>query len=517
MRDLNGEYLNESADLMPFYARPPSDLSVAGLPGPAPWPDALVSELRAYNKRLGTGAGFDGTELTVVTGQQPALFTGPLYSIYKAITCIKLARRIEDRSGRCCIPVFWAASEDHDFEEAATAHFLTKKDEPLSLTYAPKQDVSGLPMYRVPLEDWMHEAIDTAAREARKSEQTEEVVSFLHESAAESDSLCEWSVRLLARMFRDTPLVLFAPHLPAARALQAEAMEFEIRNPLESTRRLNAAGKALTKLGFQPQVSKSNNECNFFLEVAGRRRKVLYENGRFALPEENTTYTADELLEVLATEPERFSANVALRPVVQQRLFHAVAYAAGPSEVAYWGQLKGVFELFHQPMPIVYPRAQCVLTTTKLNKLLTKLGLSIADLSLPMEQLELRALRRTIQSPSYQALTAANRTIAGQFQALLTQLGDADSVVRGMVEAAAERTESDFERIQDALARRDEDRVEAARRQITRLQQCLMPWRKPQERVYTVFSFLFEHGWGLVARLLKEIDVESSQLQEVEL
>ncbi len=516
MRDLFEEYLSESPDLMPFYASPPSSL-LNEVPRPVAWPEPLVNALRAYNARIGSGAAFDGTELVVATGQQPGLFSGPLYTVYKAMTCIKLAREVEERSGTRCVPLFWAASEDHDFEEAATAHFLTKKDAPLSLTYAPRQDVSGLPMYRVPLEAWVHEAIDTAAREARKSEQTGDVVAFLHESASASDSLCDWSVRILARLFRDTPLVLFAPHLPEARRLQTEVMEQEIRNPLESTRRLNASGKSLSSIDFQQQVSKSDDECNFFLEVKGRRRKVVFDGSRFQLPEEKTDFTQDQLLQILKAEPERFSANVALRPVVQQHLFHALAYVGGPSEIAYWGQLKGVFELFRQPMPVVYPRARCVLTTTRLNKLMSKLGLTLQSLEQPLEHVEHKVFHNTSKDPSYQSITTARADLQARFDRLLKTLEGSDPVAHEMVHAVSGRVDDQFERILDTLARRDQDRVEVVCRQVERLQWSLVPWRKPQERVYTVVSFLFEHGWGLMARLLDEIDIGSFQQREVEL
>ncbi|HOF39368.1 MAG TPA: bacillithiol biosynthesis cysteine-adding enzyme BshC [Candidatus Hydrogenedentes bacterium] len=516
MRELYDEYLSESPDLMPFYAAPPSRLEES-LPRPVAWDQMLVREVRAYNERIGSGGAFDGTELVVATGQQPGLFSGPLYTVYKAITCIMLARQLEERSGTPCVPLFWVASEDHDFEEAATAHFLTKKDSPLSLTYAPQADVSGLPLYRVPLEGWIHEAIDAAVRDARKSELTDEVAAFLHESASASDSLCDWSARILARLFRDTPLILFVPHLPEARRLQAQIMELEIQNPLLSTQRLDQAGKSLSDKGFQQQISKSGGECNFFIEVEGRRRKVLHDGTHFVLPEEQISFTQKELQDILHAEPERFSANVALRPVVQQHLFHAAAYVGGPAEIAYWGQLKGLFEQFRQPMPVVYPRARCVLISTAMKKLMSKLDLTLHDLEQSLEHVKRTVFHHDSVDPSYQAIANAGAELQGLFGRLLTTLEASDPVAHEMVSAVGARVGDQFERILDKLARRNQDRVEVVERQVERLQHSLVPWRKPQERVYTVVSFLFEHGWALVPRLLNEIDIGSFQLHEVEL
>ncbi|MFO7974465.1 MAG: bacillithiol biosynthesis cysteine-adding enzyme BshC [Candidatus Hydrogenedentota bacterium] len=518
MRDLFREYIGEAEDLMPFYAHPPSALSDASnLPATPPWPASLAEEIKTYNAEMGSEVSFTGTELTVITGQQPGLFTGPLYSIYKGLTAIRLARQIEEQSGRTCVPIFWIASEDHDFEEAATAHFLTKKDEPFSLTYEPQQDIVDLPMYRVPLEPCIHEAIDSAVEKVRKSEQTEEIAAFLHDSASRSETLCEWTVRLMARMFKDTPLVLFAPHLAAARTLQADIIRHEIENPLESTRRLTVASSALSKMDFQPQVIKSEHECNFFLEVENRRCKTIFADGQFQVPQENIAYTSDQLLALLREAPERFSANVALRPIVQQRLFKAVAYVGGPSEVAYWGQLKDVFEHFRQPMPVVYPRIQCILTTTKLKKLMGKFSLEVEDLERPQGQLEQKALRNISQSLSIQKVMDAQSDIEARFRALEAGLKETDPVASEMVEAVEERFSMEFERIRDTLSRRNDKQVETVQKQLARLQNALMPWRKPQERVYTIFSFLFEHGWGLVTRLFNEIDIESFQTHEVEL
>lgn len=518
MRDLFREYIGEADDLMPFYAGPPSAvLTASNLPATVPWSPSLVEELTAYNMAMGKEVTLTGKECAVITGQQPALFAGPLYTIYKALTAMRLADRIEQLSGRACVPIFWVASEDHDFEEAATVHFLTKKDEPYTVSYEPRQDVDDLPMYRVPLEAWVHEAIDDVVQKVRKSEQTEEITVFLHDSASDSVTLSEWTVRLLARMFKDTRLVLFAPHLPAARSLQANVIEREIKEPLESTRRLMSAGNALEKLDFQPQIMKSDHECNFFLEVEGRRRKVIFEDGEFQVPQEESAYEPEHLLALLREAPERFSANVALRPVVQQHLFKAVAYVGGPSEVAYWGQLKSLFEHFEEPMPVVFPRTQCVLTTTKLKKLMKKLSLTVRDLELPADQLEQKVLRDVTQDPSYQRVVDFLPNFEAQFHALQDSLQDTDPVASEMIEAVASRFRSELDRILDSLSRRNEGQIEAVQKQLARLQNALMPWRKPQERVYTVFSFLFEHGWGLVTRLLNEIDIESFQTHEVEL
>ncbi|MCC6143710.1 MAG: bacillithiol biosynthesis cysteine-adding enzyme BshC, partial [Candidatus Hydrogenedentes bacterium] len=386
-----------------FQLMPGSLLKVP--PAPGPWAIGVAEAIREYNAALGAEKSFAGNEAVVITGQQPGLFTGPLYTVLKAITAIQLAARLQDRHGVPCVPVFWVGSEDHDFEEVRSAHVLTKDHAHRTLTYSPAADVAGMPMYRVPVEPTLHGLVDQLAAEVPGSEWREEIEAFLHESLDASDSFADWTARLLARLFRDTPLVLFAPHLPAARAAAATVIRREIDAPLHSTDLVNGQGARLQDLGYPPQVVKGGAECNFFLEVDQRRRKVTWQDEHFVLPELSKHFSQDELRGLTETDPGRFSPNVALRPVVQQALFPAAAYVAGPGEIAYWAQLKPVFNHFGLPMPCVYPRADATITSIKLNKIQRKLGLALEDLRDPADQIEDRALRSLPPHPALPALS----------------------------------------------------------------------------------------------------------------
>jgi bacillithiol biosynthesis cysteine-adding enzyme BshC len=452
----------------------------------------------------------------LVTGQQAGLFLGPLYTVYKAVTAIILARRIEAQHGVPCTPVFWLGSDDHDFEEVRTAHFLDKDHEPLSLRYEPAAPVDGLPMFEMPVEDSLHAFIDRAAAETPGSEFREPVAQHLHDTLSASRALSDWSGRLMGALFKDTPLAHFAPHLPEGRRLAAPIFAREIEEPLRSTALLNEGGARLQKLGYAQQVIKADDECNFFLFVDKRRRKVLFREGRFLVPEERLSYTGDDLLEILRETPERFSANVALRCVVQQHLFGAAAYIAGPGEVAYWAEMKPVLEHFSVPVPVVYPRAQCVLTTLKLNKLMQKYGFSQSDLAEPREALVDRALRNAVRSKSRDGFQRLREPVEAALAGLTADL-DAGPNVLAMAQSLRERVGEDLGRIERAIVQGDRAQVEAVERQVARLCNSLMPWRRPQERVYTVYSFLFEQGPGLIQRLIDELDVESFRMNEVEL
>ena len=421
MKNLFADYIAGIPELETFYGRS-LRAPFAFMENAPKWDEALVHEINDYQARLGGSGVVAGNELAVVTGQQPATFTGPLYTIYKAITAIRLAGRVQQDTGRPCIPIFWIGSDDHDFEEARSAHFLTKTHEPLTLHYAPSAPVGGLPMFRVPIEDSLHEQIDQAANATPGSEFRAEVTEFLHDALSAADSLSDWSARLLARVFRDTPLVLFSPHLARARQVAAPAILHEIAAPLTSTRLLNASGDRLEALGYSRQIIKSPEECGFFLEFDGYRRRVHFDGARYVVPEQEIGLTVDEMLALADTAPERFSANVAMRCIVQQRLFPTVAYVGGPGEVAYWAQFKAIFDEHKLAMPLVYPRAQCVLTTSKLSKLMNKFGFTLGDLDTTQDTLLDRALRISTKNPALEVLKRQRPQVESALNSLAAAL-----------------------------------------------------------------------------------------------
>lgn len=519
MPSLFDDYIADAPELRDFFATAYSRLFDS--PGPvAHWAPALLAETNRFNEALDHPGGLTGTETLIITGQQPGLFTGPLYTIFKAVSAIRLARTFTERTGAPCAPVFWIGADDHDFEEVRTAHLLTRNHESLALRYAPEQDVSGQPLYQVPLSPMLHTLIDEAANQSTGSEFTRDVAAFLHASLDASSGFTDWFARIMARLFHDTPLRFFAPYQPEARAIAARVIEQEIREPLITTRLVNEAGQRLTALGYTPQVVKGENECAFFIEVNGRRRKVLFEEDHFHLPEEGRRHSREEMLALLHESPGCFSPNVVLRCVVRQAVLPVAAYVAGPGEVGYWAQTKPLFEHFGQPMPVVYPRLRAFITTAKLKKLMTKFSLAIDDLSQPEAQLVERAMRSAAPHPALGLLETRRATVNREMESLLAEIQGlrlkSESPL-AMATSAAEQIASALDRLERGITYADTVQAETIQKQVHRLCTALAPERRPQERHYTVFSFLFEQGWEFIPRLIRLLDEESFTLQEVEL
>jgi len=519
MGTLSADYSACEPGLLDNYAGPPSAALTHPI-SPRPWDPALADEMTRYQAHLGAPKTVDGTAGVFITGQQPGIFTGPLYTIYKAITAIQLAEAAARETGTPFVPVYWVGGDDHDFDEISAVHLLDKQHGAVQLRLDASPGQPPLSIFRLPVRDELHGLVEVAAQNAFGSEFAAGVAEFLHDSLAASANLSEWHARLMARLFRDTPLLIFTPELAAARRAAIPVFEREIASPLASTQALNAGGARLERAGYGAQVVKGDDSCNFFVERGDTRSRVRFVDGRFLLVDAGETFDKDGLLDLLHREPERFTANVALRCVVQQHLFPARAYVAGPGELAYWGQLKDVFALFDYPMPVVYPRTRAVLTGLKANKLRNKLGISLADLEAPLAELEEAVLRRgprhAVMAP-FEARRQALKDIVAGLQQDFDALGLSGRGGAELSRQFAAQMEQALAHLERGLLRVDEARTAALRGQLLRLSTELVPERKPQERYYTVFSWLFQHGWGLIPRLAESLDYRDFSLQEIEL
>lgn len=531
------DYLAGADALRPFFRGFPKD-AIESVPMAAGIEQELHTSIERHQERLGAPKEVPRQCAVVATGQQTGLFTGPLYTIYKAVTAIKLAAMLEQRHGVPCVPLFWCASEDHDFEECSTAWVLTRKDEPARFSYRPEADIHGRPMYRVPLAGKLHRQIEEIARVARLGSEAKYVSAMLSDTLAASDSLADWFARIMAWLFKDTPLVIFAPHWEAARIAAKPILARAIDRPLAVGDAVRTAGASLQAQGYGAQLDMAEGQAPFFLEVQGRRcavercrpgapagredtehdrrgRRSYIDAPGFAVHSANLRLTAAEMQTLLDDQPGRFSPNAALRPVVQQALFPVHAYVGGPGEIAYWAQLDEVFAQFGHPMPHVYPRTRAVISREKLHRWQSDYGFSHEDLRRPHQELELPALEALPPLEPLIALRESEPELREALRRFRASLEPYGGPAKSMAAAIAAENDAYLRHMNRVLLRMDGERRSTVRNRIARLQGALAPNRKPQERVYCVLSYLFEHSWELVPRLMDGLDIEDFGLQEI--
>ncbi len=348
--------------------------------------DAVADVLLAQNRIFGGGQRTmqnvdrlrDRESVVVVTGQQPALFGGPLYNLYKAATTVRLSQHLEEQTGRAHVPVFWIANDDHELARVDHIHALDGDSRLARIAWHHEIPRSVQPIAAVRLDEAVAGALDRLAEIADGSRHGEDVLDLLAGSFRAGERLSDSFARLLSKLFESEGLVLVDPSDPRLRRLGMPRLAAELSFPSPATEAARAATKELAARGYPAQVALRDDRLNMFFGRAERFRLRCGSSG-FQIGHRSERIDAAGLRSSFHAALEQFSPNVLLRPLYQDALFPTVAYVAGPSEIAYFAQLKPVYSRFEMPMPVIYPRTSITLVNARARSLLAGSGLRIED------------------------------------------------------------------------------------------------------------------------------------------
>ena len=481
--------------------------------------DTVANVLEAQNAAFGakgamsekTRAHLDALRdpegVAIVTGQQVGLFTGPLYTIYKTLTALQLAERLREETGRPVAPVFWLAGEDHDFAEAAGTHLLRRNElVEVRLPQPTPDGRNGGPVGERVFKKEMQEALDEVDALLPNSDFKPPVMDALRSAYAPGTPLLPAFGYLLRALLLEAGLVFINPNDRRLKALAAPLFRKEIEAPRASPQQVTEAGQRLEEKGYHAQISARPSNL-FLLEEEGRLPLDLVdaaggddasEDEMFSLRGTGRSFSKGELLALLEEAPERFSPNVALRPLMQDRLLPTAAYVAGPSEVAYFGQLKAVYDHFGQDgnveMPLIYPRASVTLVESKVAKVLGKFGLDTADLEGDLERLFQEIVERDMEVDLDAAFRNAQPPIHQALNDLKPEVEAVDRTLGQSIEAARAEVAGTLEELKAKALRAEKRSQDEVRAQLQKARANLFPGGAPQERVVSVLYFLNKYG-----------------------
>lgn len=319
-----------------------------------------------------------GGSVAIVTGQQPGLFGGPLYNLYKAATAVRLAQQLEEQTGRTCVPVFWIASDDHQVATVDHIHALDREGAVVRIAWACQESRGIRPIAALTLDGAISQTLERLAETGRGSPHGQAALELLAGFFRPGERLTDAFAGLMTRLFEREGLVLVDASDPRLRRLGMGALARELDYPSPSTEAAGAAVERLTARGYAVQVPLRDDRLNLFFGRSERFRLRCGPAG-FRISLRSGTVDATELRAFFAAELEQFSPNVLLRPLYQDALFPTAAYVAGPSEVAYFAQLQPVYACFDLPMPVIYPRKSITLVNSRARSLLAESGLRVQD------------------------------------------------------------------------------------------------------------------------------------------
>lgn len=472
----------EERTLFPLHFGDPADRRRAVEAAFRPLAPAVADEIAAQNAHYVPSPARDRSiaalregAAAVVTGQQVGLFLGPLYTLYKAASAVRIARALAQETGRPVVPVFWLQTEDHDLPEIASCTVASAGGGLLDLGLP--ADSGRISIAHRTLPSDVGGLLATLRAELRDLPHVEEEAALLERHYRPGAGWGEAFAGVLAELFAGDGLVLVDPRTPtlaaAGRPIHARALEEA--KPL--ARALGDRCEALRSAGFPVAVHVREGAPLSFFHPDG------IEGPRHRLDEELAEvggagrHRLEDLLGILDREPLRFSTSALLRPLLQDTLLPTAAYVGGPGELAYFAQLSPLYAAFGVPMPLVAHRSRFVIVEPRARRLLRRLGLQPADAARSEEELLSRLARPATAGPDLGALGAAlEEALAASAAPLGGEMEKALVRTRNTVRIALER----FARRHAAvIVRRDSDLVNDVRR----LQALLHPRGAPQERI----------------------------------
>jgi bacillithiol biosynthesis cysteine-adding enzyme BshC len=513
------DYLYHFDRVSGFYNGPPYLLSsyktvAAQLPSFERKRGEVCAILLRQNKAFGCGdATFENLQrlaqagsFAVVTGQQVGLFSGPAFTIFKALTTVRLASYLAEQ-GLPVVPVFWLATEDHDLAEVAEVATLDDEYNLISLadhgdSPSPRSSVGN-----VRLTGESTQALARLEACLPSGSPRDALLQDLRENYAPGATWVEAFGRFMARLLSRWGVILLNPLDPAVHQLSAEVYLQALERAPELRAKLQERSQLLSRSGYHAQVKVTEDSTLLFVTREGNRLPIHQRDGDYFI--EGTQKTSlDELQRELAADPIAFSPNVLLRPLVQDTLLPTIAYIAGPSELAYLGQAQVLYEAFGRPQPVFFPRAAFTLVDHRIQRLLDKYRLSVGDVWLGEEHLRGKIAAVGLTEGWSERFTQAQQDMASLLARLRSDVERLDPTLLEALQHAQEKIHYQMDRLRGKLNRAGLARSELLQRHAQALTRFLMPQKDLQERRVGGAYFLGRAGYELLPRLLLQIQTD---------
>jgi bacillithiol biosynthesis cysteine-adding enzyme BshC len=454
--------------------------------------------------------------VAVVTGQQVGLFGGPAFCIYKALTAVKLAQQAT-AAGVETVPVFWLATYDHDLAEVNHVS-LPGPDGGLQTLTASSHGIAGAPVSTVRFGDEILPLVEQAAALLGENQATQ----WLRESYRPGETLGTAFARLYTRMFAEWGVIVLDASDPELHRVALPVYQSAIERADELDAALLTRGQALEAAGYHQQVKVTASSVLVFAMKDGARtavhRRSVAGTQEFIVGDASGNgLSSAELTAQISAEPERFSPNVLLRPVVQDYLLPTLAYVGGAAEVAYFAQAGAIFEKLAGRVTPVLPRFSATVIESKTQRVMEKKSVSLPDAFGGPEALRRQLAARSLPSDLLAAFDAASKSLSTHMAVLQEKIAVLDQTLVDAVQTAASKTQYQLEKLQAQAARAEALKSELIGRYAESLSQALYPNKGLQERSVAAIYFVARYGPELLRQIHDAIPPDCNDHQILEL
>lgn len=521
IRRLAADYAYDFNSLAPFYSGDPADYASwaraiarvhANKRDRTPIADLVAGQQRRREApaRAVNAARLlkDPRAVAIVTGQQAGLFGGPLFTLLKALTALKLADQVSRDQNVPVVAMFWIDGEDHDWDEVRSCTVFDQELTPRTVQLPPRVGKEAAPVAATRLDESIEAALGELERILPATEFRPSLIADLRRAYRPGVGMADAFGRWIEQVLGDRGLVVFDSSDPAAKALVADVFVRELSAPGQTTKLAAHAGSGLVARGYHSQVHAQDDSLALFHLDSGRHA-IRQQDGHFVAGD--ASYPPTALVKQATERPTGFSPSVLLRPIVQDTLFPTICYVAGPSELAYLGQLRDVYAHFGVPMPLMYPRATATLVDSAVLRFLNKYKLPLEALQAQDEAALNDLLKAQIPAAVEDRFAEAARAIETRMREVAQALPALDPTLEGAARSTLGRIQHDLQTLHAKMIHAAKRRDETLRRQFMRARALAFPSGHPQERTIGLVSFLNQYGPALVERLEDELPLDLGQ------
>ncbi len=473
--------------------------------------EKLVDHLLSFNKRFNFHPHtlkniyklIDPRSVVVIGGQQAGVLTGPLYTIHKIVSIIKLAKEQEEKLNVPVIPVFWVAGEDHDFAEIN--HLYVNLHNGIRKRAVPqyhgrKTMVSSIEIEQNGLMEWIEEVFETYG----ETNHTNGLLELLSGFVEKSKTYVDFFIQIINELFGEAGLVLVDSGTKEIRALQSTYFKKMIGRNRKIHDALLLQQEVLSTYQYSKTIDMNESSANLFYTQNDERILLEYdvEHDVFSGKNNECILCGDELLEVAETQPDLLSNNVVTRPVMQELLFPTLAFISGPGEVSYWAELKKVFEVLEIKMPPVVPRLMMTIVERSIESNIEEIGLTIQEvLSGDLAKAKETWLEK--QTADVDGMISEAKKEVEQIHKKVRNVGiDVDPGLADLLLKNAQNIQAQFDFLKATFNRSILSRNEIELNRFNRIEKSLLPLGSPQERLWNVFYYLNKYGDDFIKDLV---------------
>jgi len=453
--------------------------------------------------------------IAIVTGQQLGVLGGPLYTLYKIITAIRLANQLSERYDEFkFVPVFWLEGDDHDFNEVRSIKLLDSENQITAIGYKEEidDDDAKQSVGSIKFDDSLNDFLNNFDANLRDSDFKQELTNKIRECYSTGKSFKQSFSEMIFWLFDEYGLVIFDPQDSNIKKLLKPVFTKEVNDFSLHTQKLIQTSAQLEEL-YHAQVKVK--PVNLFYHTDEGRYLVEPVDDIFKLRRKRKQFTKEEILLEIENSPEKFSPNVLLRPICQDYLLPTGFYIAGPSEIAYFAQVTPLYNFYNVVTPIIFPRSSVSLLEKNVAAGLDKYELTINDIFLGLDQLKEKVISVLSENNIDTAFSDASKEIELTFDRIKENLFAIDKTLADSSSRYREKVLASITELKSKAIKAQDSKHETTIRQLTRLSNLLYPLGNLQEREINFAYFYNKYGRDFIRKIVDEISISEFEHQVI--